>query len=72
MAIINFKSAAARLAFETGMSDEGKVMRKTKTYQNIAQDVDVDDFYNGLQALASLSTYPVLEMDRIETSSVRK
>lgn len=71
MAMINFKSAAGRLSFQTGMTDEGKIIKKTKTYQNIAQDVEVDDFYNGLEALANLSSYSLLEMERIDTSSVR-
>lgn len=71
MAILHFKSAAGRLSFQTGMSDEGKVIKQTKTYQNIAKDVDIDDFYKGLEALANLSSHSLIEMERVDTSSVR-
>lgn len=71
MAKLDFKSAAARLSFQTGISDEGKVMKKTKTYQNIAKDVTADDLYSGLTALASLSSYSFIEMERIDTASVK-
>lgn len=71
MAMINFKSAAGRLSFQTGYTDEGKVIKKTKTYQNIAKDVEVDGFYKGLAALANLSSHSLIEMERVDTSSVR-
>lgn len=72
MATIDFKSAAGRISFQTGMTDDGKLLRKSKTYQNIAKDVEVDNFYKGLEALASLSAYTVIEIERIDTSVVRE
>lgn len=71
MAISSFKSAAGRLSFQTGMSDRGKVQKRTKTYQNIAKDLAVDDFHTGLAALANLSSHALLEMERVDTSAVR-
>lgn len=70
MATINLKNTAARISFKTGMTDDGKVVKKTKTYQNITKDADVTDLYNGLEALASLSAYTLIEVERIDTSVV--
>ncbi len=70
MATIDFKSAAGRISFQAGMTDEGKVMKKTKTYQNIAKNVEVDNLYKGLEALAGLSAHTLIEVERIDTSVI--
>lgn len=72
MATINLKHAVGRISFKTGMTEDGKVMKKSKTYQNIVKDADITDLYTGLEALASLSAYTLIEVERIDTSVVNK
>lgn len=70
MATIDFKSAVGRVFFDGGTTDDGKLIRKSKTYRNIAAGADANDLYKGLEELARLSSMPFIEADKVETSGV--
>ncbi|QUW22324.1 DUF1659 domain-containing protein [Sporosarcina sp. Marseille-Q4063] len=70
MATIEFKHAVGRVYFDGGMTDGGKLIRKSKTYHNIAEGVDANSLYNGLEKLASLSSLPFIGAEKVETSAV--
>ena len=42
MATIEFKNAVGRVYFDGGLTDEGKLIRKSKTYRNIAENAAAD------------------------------
>lgn len=70
MAELNFEHAVGRVFFDGGSTDDGKFIRKSKTYRNIAESVDPDSLYKGLEELANLSSLPFMGVEKIETSSV--
>ena len=70
MATIEFKNAVGRVYFDGGLTDEGKLIRKSKTYRNIAENAAADNLYNALEQLAELSELPFLGAEKVETSSV--
>lgn len=70
MVAVDFKHAAGRVSYHVGMTGDGKVIRKTKTYGNIAENVDSEDLYNALEAIAGLSAYTLIEVEKIETSTI--
>lgn len=70
MATINFKSAVGRVYFDGGMTHDGKLIRKSKTYRNIAAGADADSLYKGLEELATLSSLPFIEVEKVETSGI--
>lgn len=70
MAAIDFKNAAGRVSYNAGTTDEGNLIKKSKTYQNLAEVTDSEELYRGLEAIASLSAYTLIEVERIETSVV--
>ena len=70
MATIEFKNAVGRVYFDGGLTDEGKLIRKSKTYRNIAENAAADNLYNALEQLAELSEFPFLGAEKVETSSV--
>jgi len=72
MASINFTSAVGRITFDGGLTDDGKLIRKSKTYRNIAEGVNVEGLQKGLEVLANLSSLPFMTAEKIETSSVHK
>ncbi|NYF24674.1 DUF1659 domain-containing protein [Sporosarcina sp. JAI121] len=39
MVIIEFKNAVGRLYFDGGLTEDGKLIRKSKTYSNITEIV---------------------------------
>lgn len=70
MATIDFKSATGRVFFDGGVTDEGKLIRKSKTYRNIAEGVDATNLYKGLEELANLSELPFIGAEKVETATV--
>lgn len=70
MATMDFKSATGRVFFDGGVTEEGKLIRKAKTYRNIAEDVDATNLYKGLEELANLSELPFIGAEKVETATV--
>ncbi|MEK5039879.1 DUF1659 domain-containing protein [Sporosarcina sp. FSL K6-3457] len=70
MATIEFKSAVGRVHFDGGLTEEGKLIRKSKTYRNISKNADPDGLYNALEQLAQLSALPFTGAEKVETSNV--
>ncbi|MCG7336552.1 DUF1659 domain-containing protein [Sporosarcina sp. ACRSM] len=70
MATIEFKEAVGRVYFDGGLTEDGKLIRKSKTYRNIVENVEADALYNALQALGQLSELPFIGAEKVETSSV--
>lgn len=70
MATIDFKNAVGRIVFDAGLTDEGKIIQKSKTYRNVAENVNADDLYKGLEALASLSEFALIGAEKVETATV--
>lgn len=72
MAEIHFKNAVGKISFDGGMSDEGKLIRKSKTYNNVAEAATPDELYQGLSALGNLSSLPLLDVEKVETSTIQR
>ena len=70
MATIEFKNAVGRVSFDGGLTEDGKLIRKSKTYRHIAKNADADGLYKALEQLAQLSTYPFIGAEKVETSNV--
>lgn len=70
MVAVDFKHASGRVSFNAGTTEDGKLIRKTKTYRNIAEEADPEKLYQALEAIASLSAYTLIEVEKIETSTV--
>jgi len=70
MVTIEFQHAVGRVYFDGGLTEAGKIIRKSKTYRNIAENVAADSLYNALELLAELSELPFIGAEKVETSSV--
>ncbi|MFS0575049.1 DUF1659 domain-containing protein [Sporosarcina sp. 179-K 3D1 HS] len=70
MVTIEFRSAIGRVYFDGGMSEEGKLIRKSKSYRYLAENVSADNLYAALSQLASLSALPFIGAEKVETSDV--
>jgi len=69
-ATIQFQQAVGRVFFDGGMTDDGKMIRKSKTYRNVKENVLAENLYNALEQLAQLSDVPFIEAEIVETSSL--
>lgn len=70
MAERHFKQAVGRVIFETGLTEEGKPIRKAKMYRNIAETASAASIYEALEALAQLSEHPFVEIEHISTATI--
>lgn len=69
-ATFEFQQAVGRVYFDGGLTEDGKIIRKSKTYRNIKGNVQADDLYKALEQLAQLSDFPFIGAEIVETSSV--
>lgn len=57
-------SSKLRLSYETGLNEKGQPVFKAKTYANVVEAATADQLQEVGQALASLSNYPLSEIER--------
>ena len=69
MATIDFESAVGRVHFDGGTTDEGKLIRKSKTYRNIAAG-RCGELVQRARGTCKLSSMPFIECEKVETSGV--
>lgn len=70
MATLEFRSAVGKVYFDGGMTEDGKMIRKSKSYRNISEGATADNLHNALAQLAQLSEYPFIGAERVETSDI--
>lgn len=70
MATIDFKHSVGRVIFDAGVTEDGKLIQKTKLYRNIAEDVQANDLYKALEELAGLSKLPFIGAEKVETAII--
>ncbi len=70
MVTSEFKNAVGRVYFDGGLTEDGKPIRKSKTYRNITENVGAENLYKALEQLGQLSALPFIGADKVETSSL--
>ncbi|MDW0117455.1 DUF1659 domain-containing protein [Sporosarcina thermotolerans] len=70
MATIEFRHAVGKVYFDAGMTEDGKLIRKSKSYRNIAEGATADNLYIALTQLAQLSEYPLIGAERQEIADI--
>ncbi|WP_339250313.1 DUF1659 domain-containing protein [Sporosarcina sp. FSL W8-0480] len=70
MASIEFRNAVGKVYFDGGITHDGKLIKKTKSYRGIAEGVTADSLYIALTQLAQLSEYPLIGAERVETAEL--
>ena len=71
MAIVTKNPTSLKLRFDCGIDDTtGKTKTKSKTYSNIKHGTASDDIYAVGDAIASLQKYDLLEIARVDNSTL--
>lgn len=70
MATIEFRHAVGKVYFDGGMTEDGKMIRKSKTYRNVTEEATADNLYDALSQLAQLSEYPFIGAEKVETADI--
>lgn len=70
MANLEYKQAVLKLTFEGGITAEGKMKTKTKSYRNIQANATADGLEAVATTLANFSNTPYIGAEKLETSSI--
>ena len=71
MARIAKNPSGLKLKFECGQNPEtGKTIVRSRTYSNINPEADADDVYEVGETLASLQKYRLIEVAKIDNSTL--
>ena len=71
MARIAKNPSGLKLKFECGQNPEtGKTIVRSRTYSNISPEADADDVYEVGETLASLQKYRLIEVAKIDNSTL--
>ena len=62
--------SSLRVKFDCGLNDNGKTIVKSRTYSNLKHDAAALDVYNVADALASLQQHDVLEIAKIDNTTL--
>ncbi|NYF23690.1 DUF1659 domain-containing protein [Sporosarcina sp. JAI121] len=67
---LEFHQAVGRVYLDGGLTEDGKLIRKSQTYRNIKENVQPDDLHKALKQIAQLSELRFIGAELVETSSV--
>ena len=70
MAYSDFKNASMRLTFDNGLDEQGRLKRKIKAYQNVAENASPAGIFAAAQVLEAFGTKPLMELEKISGSSI--
>ena len=62
--------SSLRVKFDLWLNDNGKTIVKSRTYSNLKHDAKALDVYNVADALASLQQHDVLEIAKIDNTTL--
>jgi len=70
MANLEHKNAVLKLIFEGGVTEEGKMILKSKSYRYVSADATADQLDTVATTLGSFSDRPYIGAEMIETMQV--
>lgn len=71
MAVTVIKNPSGlKMRFDCGKDENGKAIRKTRTYSNLRHDASDQDVYDVGTMLASLQEFSLIEVAKIDNSTI--
>lgn len=69
-ATFEFNQATVRIHFNGGVDGKGRFVRKIKTYKFINDDATAENMYTALSQLASLSSNPMIQFEKVVSQHI--
>ncbi|AXN38118.1 DUF1659 domain-containing protein [Peribacillus butanolivorans] len=63
-------SSTLRIDFETGLNEKGSIVFKRRSFSNIKVEATADQLFSAATAIASVQSYPMGEVTRVDTNSL--
>lgn len=71
MAVTAIKNPSGlKMRFDCGKDDNGKAIRKTKTYSNLRADATAQDVYEVGAMIASLQDHALIEIAKLDNTTI--
>ncbi|MCU9611954.1 DUF1659 domain-containing protein [Caldibacillus lycopersici] len=70
MALANLVDSTVRLVYDAGLDENGDVVLKAKSYNNINLNATADQIFAAAQAIASLTSLPLLAIERSDKTEI--
>ncbi|WP_391115754.1 DUF1659 domain-containing protein [Psychrobacillus sp. L3] len=70
MANLEYKQAVLKLVFEGGLTKEGKMVTKSKSYHNIQASASANGLDTVATTLANFSNNPYIGAEKVETMNL--
>jgi hypothetical protein len=70
MAQANLTDTKVRLFFEAGMDDNGKLIFKSKTFNNVKMGATADQIFQVAQAISALSSQTLNRVERADSLEI--
>ena len=70
MAVSQVQQSSMVLVFDGGPDDEGNAIKKRKSFNNVKSDATPDQLYTVAQVLTALQQYPLILIERNDTSEI--
>jgi hypothetical protein len=70
MAQATLATTKVRLFFEAGMDEEGNMVLKSKTFNNVKTGATADQIYQVAQAISALSSQTLNRVERSDSSDI--
>ena len=70
MATANLVDSSMVLSFDAGMDEDGKAIIKRKSFSNLKAQVSNEQLYTIAQALIALQQYPIIVVERNDTTEL--
>jgi len=70
MASIDFKQAVVKLTYEAGQTQDGKAIKRSKSYRNVNGSATADQLAEVMTILSGFSSYPLIAAEKIETGNI--
>ena len=71
MAVTAFNNPSGlKLKYNCGKNEEGKAIRRTKTYSNLRHDALAQDVYDVGVMIASLQDFTLIEVSKVDNTTI--
>ncbi|RNF41115.1 DUF1659 domain-containing protein [Planococcus salinus] len=70
MAASDFKNASIRCTFENGMGEDGKLLKKVKSYHHVTETAGATEIFEVATVLTNLGTKPLMFLEKQSAESI--
>lgn len=64
-ATFEFNTSSGKIHYNAGMNEQGRTVRKVKTYHNVDNSASAPDIMKAFSQIATLCRYPMVKAEKV-------